>query len=789
MINVSNEFFETMRERTDFYQHAKVTLQDGTVLEFDKDNFTVGNNSYTDGPNESTFPLGIAIEKSIQIELYNDDESLSEYDFLGAKIDIWISFELSETTETITLGSFTVLEPETRGETIIISAVDDMHKADKAYETTLEYPASLKNILIDICSSTGIPIYSANFQNNFFVVNEKPNEVTFRQMIGYIAMIAGGNARIRRTGELEILSYKFNSDLGGTIPSVFNGGVFLPWTSSEEILDGGTFSPWSEGDTVDGGTLTGSGDYHILFRWMNRLTVDTDDIVITGLQVDGSADTETILVGSEGYVISVDNPLIAGKEKAALQWMGIVLIGGTFRKFEGEHIGYPLAEFMDPVLVVDRKGNVYPSVITDIEFNFLGPTSFKNSAESALRNSSKFNSKAAEVYRKTVALVEKEKTAREKAVEGLNQTLANSSGMYATEETQDDGSTIYYLHDKPTIEESQAIIKITSEAIGVSNDGGETYPYGITMDGETIMRIIQTEGINADWISTGALLVKDSSGTVVFSVDVDAKKISFVNGYFDSTGAHFTDGYFAGTVTGSTISGSKITTQNTSGSEVIVMEKGKMTFYSEPDANLDDDDIAGYIQPGTTTAPVGNYEYEFTCIKLQSTEWAVLELWAGNDKVMQAIPTDGDVAARALFPLYVDVQKSLEVYEDLIIGGNLYCYGADKDRVVKTENYGDIGMSAFETASPYFADIGSGVIDENGVCTIVFDEVFSETLDSVKEYQVFITTTSEGNARCIRKNEGFFEMKGDPGATFDYMICATQKGCAHNRLKRIVRNK
>lgn len=44
--------------------------------------------------------------------------------------------------------------------------------------------------------------------------------------------------------------------------------------------------------------------------------------------------------------------------------IGQKLIGVHLRDFSGDHIAYPLAEFMDPVYVEDRKGRKYPSVLT-----------------------------------------------------------------------------------------------------------------------------------------------------------------------------------------------------------------------------------------------------------------------------------------------------------------------------------------------------------------------------------------------------------------------------------------
>ena len=169
---------------------------------------------------------------------------------------------------------------------------------------------------------------------------------------------------------------------------------------------------------------------------------------------------------------------------------------------------------MDQVLVIDRKGNVYISFLTDINFQFFGFTAVKNSAEPALRNSAKVYSESTKALIKAKELIAKEKTARELAVEQLAKDLSNSGGLYVTTENQEDGSKIYYMHDKPTLAESMIIWKLTALAFGISTDGGNTYPYGFTVDGETITRLLYAEGINADYINSGT---------------IDAEKINVVN--------------------------------------------------------------------------------------------------------------------------------------------------------------------------------------------------------------------------------------------------------------------
>lgn len=491
MINVSNEFKTLMSERQDFKEYAEVTLANGTVLELTEDDFSIDNNSLVDSAGANSIPLGVSLSRNVQLEIMNDDDHLSDSDFFGAKIRLYLTFELSSTIEKIEYGTFTVTQPETYGSVVTIVGYDDMYKADKTYSTTLTFPATAKSVLIDSCDTCGILIGNSNFLHNDFQIPTMPSsEYTHRQIIGFIAMIACGNARIDRTGHLQIMTYDFDYD---------------------------------------------SGNVHTLTDY-NTLTNDTNDVQVTGAQMtktvtktttdeDGNENEEDVeeLVkyGSDGYVLEIENPLVAGHEETLVSWIYEKFKDVTFRGFTMDYISYPIAEFGDKIKITDWRGKSFYSVLTDVNFVFFGYTTLKNSAESPMRNQSNYTSSEQKALIQGKELVEREKTNRENAIKKLNETLKSGSGLYSTEEKQPDGSSIYYLHDKKSLAESRNVIKLTSDAIGFSTDGGKNYPYGFTITGEMITRLLYAEGINADYINTGALTVKDKSGNIIFFADIE----------------------------------------------------------------------------------------------------------------------------------------------------------------------------------------------------------------------------------------------------------------------------
>lgn len=117
---------------------------------------------------------------------------------------------------------------------------------------------------------------------------------------------------------------------------------------------------------------------------------------------------------------------------------------------------------------------------------------------------------AAAIARKTVELTE-----------DLNQRIANANGLYETRITQPGGATITYMHNKPNLANSDIQMMISDVGVLVTANGTDSSPtwYGLTVDGNLIANILQANGINADWIDTGALVIYDNDGNELFRAD------------------------------------------------------------------------------------------------------------------------------------------------------------------------------------------------------------------------------------------------------------------------------
>ena len=491
MKNVSTEFREKVENGSACYAYANVVLRNGTKLTLDpsKDFRIDGNSITTNGG--SSFPLGVALSRTIELNLDNYDGRFDAIDFYGAEITLFTGMTLDDgSVEKIKEGIFSVVEPTTPGSTITLVAADYMAKTSDSYVANTTFPATIFNIYRDVCIQCNLVAGSAKFTNGDFVVDAISENVTCREMLGYIAMIAGGNAMCDSNGAVIIKSYDFSG-----------------LKKSDGTYD------YTKAQNFSG--------------FQKNPSISTDMIRITGVKAenDDGDEKQSYIVGSEDYCFLIENPLISGKEAQALQLIGNVIVGLEFYTFSGDHISNPLAEFMDPCFVQDMKGNLFFSVLSNITYTYLGSTSIScdtDSPETVKSQKATSGSKVYQNLKKQQQVIKKE---FEKQMDALEKQVSNAPGTYISSEVQPDGSSIYYLHDKPTLAESKSVFKITADTITASTDGGKTWNGGFTVDGVMIAKIMTTIGINFDWGVGGTLIIQDRNGKQTVYMDAETGEV------------------------------------------------------------------------------------------------------------------------------------------------------------------------------------------------------------------------------------------------------------------------
>lgn len=522
MRDISNRFKnEQDNDNRNYLKYADITLTDGTIINLTNADFWSNGMKFEDSvSDDNVFKIGSANINTLNLSINNFDGKYTDYDFTDATVICYVGIELeSEDTsalldttgdkildttgneiivhknaliEKIRICTMTVIDTPYQNTTIIeLQCEDNMQKFDRDYSASkLKYPATRKQIIQDACKVCGVTLDTLNFYQDSYQIPARPDDeaLTFRQVIAWVCQIGCQYARCDKYGRLTIKWY------------------------DTEIADAN----------------------RVVIKSTNGFTPNLDDVVITGVQVteylESTSENEeasSYLYGEEGYVLKIsENKLIPqGTGEVVASIIGEKCIGMSFRPFETECLTDIVLEAGDAVLITDRKGKRYKSFLTNV---VLQPGSFEQiscNAESAARNSSKTYSLVTQAAVDARKSVWRERTAREQALQEFKDRLDNSTGVYTTVQTQQDGSKIFYLHDKPTLAESQAVWKMTAEAWGVSTDGGQTWNGGMTVDGDTIVRILNAVGVNADWINAGAITVTDAGGNIIFSVDMDTKSV------------------------------------------------------------------------------------------------------------------------------------------------------------------------------------------------------------------------------------------------------------------------
>ena len=477
MINVSEAFKQKLADGEPVWEVVDITFPDGTVKTVQNEIMS-GNNSFSDCAESSSFPIGCVICKSMTLELDNTSDQWKDYYFYMAKVHAYLKMRIdADTVETIDKGVYTITTPEQYGEILSFTALDDMYKTNAVFSTKLVLPQTAESLVRDACGTLGITAGFSKMAHGDLIVNELPKDMTYRQLFGWAAMLDTANARLDSNGSLQFVGWNLDA------------------TPSIELKD-----------------------------YISMPAVSSDDIVITGINIISGDNSGTY--GTSGYILSMENNLVGESDLATVAaQIGDSIIGTKFRNLQGDMAFNPLLEFGDVAYTYDRNLNQYVTPLTDVSCTVNGKTTLKTQADDPIRGMSLYYSGATKAIVAARRLVEKEKNARELAIKKLQESLSVGSGLFATYVQQEDGSTISYFHDKGTLEESKNVIKITSEAIGVSNDGGNTYPFGFQLTGTMITKLLYAEGINASYIDTGALTVRDSNGNIIFQVDMDTKTV------------------------------------------------------------------------------------------------------------------------------------------------------------------------------------------------------------------------------------------------------------------------
>lgn len=194
--------------------------------------------------------IGNTCSSGVTFSIYMPTISLENKEitiFEGVKVGAEIKY--------IKLGIFTVTKQTSNGEYTSYEAYDRMYKADMPYFSDMAFPNTDKAILNEICSKLGISL--ATNIVTAHTISGKPQGYTYREIIGYMAMLQGCNAVINSDGNLELRWYK-DSDYVLDGHKYYQQGVTFT-TSKDFIIQKLTCNNTKSGSTEQSEITSGDG--------------------------------------------------------------------------------------------------------------------------------------------------------------------------------------------------------------------------------------------------------------------------------------------------------------------------------------------------------------------------------------------------------------------------------------------------------------------------------------------------------------------------------------------------
>lgn len=404
------------------------------------------------------FELGAATASSLTLSLNNRSGRWDDTVFDGATLVPYCGVKLANgTSETVPMGKFIVDRPGRPYAILELEATDAMVLLDEPLaDLPVTWPATHRTLLMAIGQHCNVPIDVSVFAvNNIDRQAAKPagyDELSCRDIVGEIALMAGGFARINRIGALEIVP------LTKPTPEVAR---VMPTSSRRDFRQ------------------------------------DNDPITITGIRY------KDFIIGTVAYPLEIDDLVLLDDEDApsVLQSIWGVIGGYTYTPYTASYFGDPSFDAGDVVLHETRDGKSILSTITQHTYKHGGLCTMtaKGQDKRAAGYKSANARRLSQIAARVADDIEHKLTTFEQSSAQISDMLGLMLGVHKTIETLEDGSNIYYFHNHPILEDSTEIWKFNGQVLGFSDDGGQTWG-GVTVGSSLVVKIIQTVGISAEWI-------------------------------------------------------------------------------------------------------------------------------------------------------------------------------------------------------------------------------------------------------------------------------------------------
>lgn len=158
----------------------------------------------------------------LNVAFMNYDGALNDFEY--GKCTVYLDLKINGAWEACPLGVFIIDKPKKRRNSIVsVQAYDQMVLLDAiadAWWDEMTFPMTLGDIFASMCTVVGVESAANTDALNLNVSYEdrpfQASEITYREILGWIAEAAGCTARFTRTGKLELAWF---TDISADVPA------------------------------------------------------------------------------------------------------------------------------------------------------------------------------------------------------------------------------------------------------------------------------------------------------------------------------------------------------------------------------------------------------------------------------------------------------------------------------------------------------------------------------------------------------------------------------------------
>lgn len=319
------------------------------------------------------------------------------------------------------------------------------------------------------------------------------------------------------------------------------------------------------------------------------------------------------------------------------------------------------------------------------------------------------------------------------------------------------------IMDTPDVDTAVNVWRFNQGGLGHSHNGyqGPFDDIALTQDGKINASMITTGVLNANLITTGTITDKSSKNYWNLNSGQFVTKQGNIGAYIiNGAGIYGKSQVASASWYATELTQLKLATQTKIGGSVSYSARAEMTagtiyllgvYGQDPPANWN------------------NWTQGFRVnLVYDSSGNPYTQLWTEADRFLV-------VKGSATYPLMFE--QSALFSKNLTVSGT-------KSRTVITHNYDDRLLYCYETPTPIFGDIGEAQLDEDGICYVDIDDIFSETIELRQEYQVFLQKEGEGDCWVADKQKRYFVIQGTPNLKVAWELKAKQRDYDMIRLEQ-----